>query len=139
MLSTTLGPTGNAGRLQTVIQQIRENIDGLPDRRALARLAGFSVPHLQRLFANEYGESLAGYLRRARLERAARKLRMGAVDITEVALAAGFKTHAAFSKAFKSQLGMSPSAFRGLGCAEATSLLNKGVLDENHGHKRINR
>ena len=60
------------------------------------------------------------------LERAARKLRMGAVDITEVALAAGYDTHAAFGKAFKQQFGLSPSEFRQLGCWAATQLLRKG-------------
>jgi AraC-like DNA-binding protein len=33
---------------------------------------------------------------------------MGAVDITEVALAAGYQTHAAFGKAFKQQFGPHP-------------------------------
>jgi AraC-like DNA-binding protein len=51
---------------------------------------------------------------------------MGAVDITEVALAAGYDTHAAFSKAFKQQFGLSPSEFRQLGCMAATQLLRKG-------------
>ena len=51
---------------------------------------------------------------------------MGAVDITEVALAAGYDTHAAFSKAFKQQFGLSPSEFRQLGCWAATQLLRKG-------------
>jgi AraC-like DNA-binding protein len=61
-----------------------------------------------------------------RLERAARKLRMGAVDITEVALAAGYDTHAAFGKSFKQQFGLSPSEFRQLDCWVATKLLTKG-------------
>ena len=51
------------------------------------------------------GESAVSYVRRLRLERAGRKLRMGAVDITEVARAAGYESHAAFSKAFKQQFG----------------------------------
>jgi AraC-like DNA-binding protein len=72
----------------------------------------------------------ASYVRRLRLERAARKLRMGAVDITEVALAAGYDSHAAFSKAFKQQFGLSPREFRQLGCTAATQLLrgkDKGI------------
>jgi AraC-like DNA-binding protein len=51
---------------------------------------------------------------------------MGAVDITEVALAAGYDSHAAFSKAFKQQFGVSPSEFRQLGYTTATQLLRKG-------------
>jgi transcriptional regulator GlxA family with amidase domain len=62
-----------------------------------------------------------------RLERAGRKLRMGAVDITEVARAAGYESHAAFGKAFKGQFGLSPSEFRQLGCRKATQLLTRGI------------
>jgi AraC-like DNA-binding protein len=51
---------------------------------------------------------------------------MGAVDITEVALAAGYDSHAAFGKAFKQQFGLSPSEFRQLGCSAATQILRKG-------------
>jgi AraC-like DNA-binding protein len=50
---------------------------------------------------------------------------MGAVDITEVALAAGYDTHAAFSKAFKQQFGFSPSEFRELPCLEATRIIRE--------------
>jgi AraC-like DNA-binding protein len=63
-----------------------------------------------------------------RLDRAARKLRMRAVDITEVALTAGYDSHAAFSKAFRQQFGMSPREFRQLGCTAATQLLRKGKM-----------
>jgi len=61
-----------------------------------------------------------------RLTRAGRKLRMGAVDIAEVAQAAGYESHAAFAKAFKQQYGLSPIEFRRLGCTSATQLLAKG-------------
>ena len=92
----------------------------------MAAVAGFSVPHFHRIFTACVGENIAGYVRRVRMERAGRKLRMGAVDITEVALAAGYDTHAAFSKAFKQQFGLSPSEFRQLDCRAATELLRKG-------------
>ena len=69
---------------------------------------------------------MSDYVRELRLRRAGYKLRMGAVDITEVALAAGYQTHAAFGKAFKQQYSLSPSDFRDLSCLEATQLLMKG-------------
>ena len=112
--------------IEDVMRYIREHIGDPLDRETLAAVAGFSVPHFHRVFTAHVGESAIGYVRRLRLERAARKLRMGAVDITEVALAAGYDTHAAFSKAFKQQFGLSPSEFRQLGCWAATQLLRKG-------------
>ena len=112
--------------IEDVMQYIREHINEPLNREMLAAVAGFSVPHFHRVFTAHVGESAASYVRRLRLERAGRKLRMGAVNITEVALAAGYDTHAAFSKAFKQQFNLSPREFRQLGCREATQLLRKG-------------
>ena len=112
--------------IEAVKRYIRQHIHEPLDREMLAAVAGFSVPHFHRVFTAHVGESAISYVRRLRLERAARKLRMGAIDITEVALAAGYDTHAAFGKAFKQQFGLSPSEFRQLGCWAATQLLRKG-------------
>jgi len=113
-------------RITAVKQYIREHIDEPLKREVLATVAGFSVSHFHRIFTAQIGENIADYARRVRLERAGRKLRMGAVDITEVALAAGYQTHAAFGKAFKQQFGLSPGKFRQLDCRAATQLLRKG-------------
>lgn len=112
--------------IEDVKRYIREHIHEPLDRETLASVAGFSIPHFHRVFTAQVGESAASYVRRLRMERAGRKLRMGAVDITEVALTAGYDSHAAFSKAFRQQFGVSPSEFRQLGCTAATQLLRKG-------------
>jgi AraC family transcriptional regulator len=112
--------------IEDVKRYIREHIHEPLDRETLASVAGFSIPHFHRVFTVHVGESAVSYVRRLRMERAGRKLRMGAIDITEVALAAGYDSHAAFSKAFKQQFGVSPSEFRQLGCTAATHLLRKG-------------
>jgi AraC family transcriptional regulator len=110
------------------MRYIRDHLHEPLDRETLAAVAGFSIPHFHRVFTAQIGESAISYVRRLRLERAGRKLRMGAVDITEVALAAGYDSHAAFGKAFKQQFGLSPSEFRQLGCRGATQLLRKENL-----------
>jgi len=126
MLTDTQGPPGYYGRVNLVKQYIREHIDQALNRKVLAAVAGFSVPHFHRIFTAYMGENIARYVRWVRLERAGRKLRMGAVDITEVALAAGYDTHAAFGKAFKRKFGLSPSEFRQLDCSSATQILREG-------------
>ena len=117
--------------IHTVQRYIREHIDEPLNREVLAAVANFSVPHLHRIFTGCVGENIATYVRRVRLERAGRKLRMGAVDITQVALAAGYASHAAFGKAFKQQYGLSPREFRQLNCWVATELLRRINSHEN--------
>ena len=126
MTSDMANIQGYNERLDDVRQYIREHINEPLSREVLAAVAGFSIPHFHRIFTAHMGENISNYVRRVRLERAGRKLRMGAVDITEVALAAGYDTHAAFGKAFKQQYGLSPSEFRQLGCSAATQILRKG-------------
>lgn len=113
-------------RIGEVKRYVRHHLDEPLNRDVLAAIAGFSVSHFHRIFTASTGENMATYVRRVRLERTGRKLRMGAVDITEVALAAGYETHAAFGRAFKQQYGLSPSEFRQLDCRAATELLKKG-------------
>ncbi len=110
--------------VQTYIQQ---HLDEPLRREVLAEIAGFSIPHFHRVFTAHTGESAASYVRRLRMLRAGRKLRMGAVNITAVALTAGYDSHAAFSKAFKRQFGLSPRQFRALNCMAATALLRSQV------------
>jgi AraC family transcriptional regulator len=117
---------GYSVEIEDVKQYIRDHIGEPLDREVLASVAGFSVPHFHRIFTAGVGESAASYVRRLRMERAGRKLRMGAVDITEVAHAAGYDNHASFSKAFRQHFGLSPSEFRRLGCRAATQILRKG-------------
>ena len=126
MVTDTQSLQGHLERVQDVQRYIREHIDEPLNREVLAAVASFSVPHFHRIFTACVGENLAAYVRWVRMERAGRKLRMGAVDITEVALAAGYKTHAAFARAFKQQFGFSPSEFRQLDCRTATQILRKG-------------
>lgn len=126
MLTNPETLTEHSKCLEEVQHYVRNHMDEPLSREVLADVAGFSVPHLHRIFTGTTGESVASYVRRVRLQRAGFKLRFGAVDITEVALAAGYASHAAFSKAFRQQYGYSPSEFRQLGCWAATELLRKG-------------
>ena len=126
MLTDQVTAQDHSNCIEDVKRYIRDHIHEPLDRERLAAIAGFSIPHFHRVFRAQTGESAINYVRRMRMKRAGYKLRMGAVDITEVAMAAGYDSHAAFSKAFKQQFGLSPSEFRQLGCLAATQLLRKG-------------
>lgn len=89
--------------------------DHLPERvrlEDLARYIGLSPAYLQRLFVAQVGESPARYARRLRLERAAWLLHRPGATVTEVALETGYEAPEAFTRAFRSRFGVSPSEYR---------------------------
>ena len=76
----------------------------------LAEAAGFSAFHFSRMFTGMVGESPGEFLRRLRLERAARALQ-SRERVTEVAFDAGYESLEAFSRAFRAAFGCAPSEF----------------------------
>lgn len=112
-------------RIEVIQRYIHQHLDEPLDREILADMSGFSIPHFHRVFTACTGESAVSYVRRERMIRAGQKLRMGAVDIRQVALSAGYESHSAFGKSFKTFFGISPSEFRRLNCFEATQLMRK--------------
>ncbi|MGH7973269.1 MAG: AraC family transcriptional regulator, partial [Limisphaerales bacterium] len=99
-------------RILRVLMHIQEHLDETLGLEELARVACFSSFHFHRIFAAMTGETIADHVRRLRLERAAMELRSDAEQVVQVALAAGYEAHEAFTRAFKSAYGISPSAFR---------------------------
>ena len=83
----------------------------------VARAAGVSPYHLARVFQSVTGCPVVRYLRGRRLSDAARRLADGARDILSVALAAGYGSHEAFTRAFRDQFGRTPEDVRQHGLA----------------------
>jgi AraC-like DNA-binding protein len=99
-------------RLRGLIDLVVDSLDHPDaDGRALARQAGFSRDHLDRLLAAATGESPVGLRRRLLLERAAWQLRTGTATPSEAAVAAGYGSLAAFSRSFKRAYAVPPTAF----------------------------
>ena len=88
----------------------------------LARECALSVRHLTRLFEQELGQSPREHQRVQRLDRARTLLRNGEAQIAEVALAAGFKSPAHFSRAYRALFDHAPSSER-KACAPAPRLV----------------
>ena len=104
------------GRINRVIDFIEENIETELTLEILAREANFSRFHFHRIFSALVGETLNGFVRRLRLEKAASMLMAHPKEtITGIALACGFSSSAAFARSFSEYFGMSASAFRSRG------------------------
>ena len=78
----------------------------------LARLAHFSPFHFHRVYSSIAGETVATTVRRVRLALATRLLQEGRQSITQVAMAAGYDSPQAFTRAFGQFTGQSPRDFQ---------------------------
>ena len=100
-------------RICRAMNFISLNLDREPALAEIAAAANFSAFHFHRIFTAVAGETVFGFRRRLRLERAANRLLADPrEDITAVALNGGFSSSQNFAKAFRQQFGMSPSEFR---------------------------
>jgi len=100
-------------RMNKVLDYIDRHLDEPLELDTLADVAHFSRFHFHRVFASWVGETLGDYLRRRRLEAAARKLAIAPeTPVLEVALSVGFGSGEAFARAFKSRFGCTPTAWR---------------------------
>ncbi len=78
----------------------------------LARQTGISRSYLYRAFQVEFSCSPSTYLTRYRLQRACQLLRHSQLSVSAVAASVGYDDPFYFSRAFKRELGVSPSAYR---------------------------
>lgn len=99
-------------RINLVLRHIERHLDARPDLDELARIACFSPYHFHRIFSALVGESVAAYMRRLLLERAAMQLGHSASSVTQIAIGAGYESLDAFARAFRTHFGMLPSAYR---------------------------
>lgn len=100
-------------RLHRVLAHIDEHLDKPLDLKALAAVAHFSPFHFHRVFGAWMGETVGDYLRRRRVEVAARRLvAQPRTKILNIALSVGFGSAEAFTRAFKGRFSCSPTAWR---------------------------
>jgi AraC family transcriptional regulator len=99
-------------RILRTLGHIQAHLDDALDLDDLARVACFSPYHFHRVFRGLVGEPVQEHVRRLRLERAAHRLKLQDEAVTSVALDAGYESHEAFTRAFHTMFGMSPSQFR---------------------------
>ena len=100
-------------RVQRAVDLLEDHLRTPLDLEDAFRAAGMSRPSFYRLFFHLVGESVQAYLRRRRLDEAARELRESDRRILEIALDYQYESHEAFGRAFKRQYRITPSEARG--------------------------
>ena len=84
-----------------------------PLRRAsVAALFGYSPRHLGRLFMARYGQTYSDHVRMLRTEAAMALLTDSNLSVAEVGVAVGYPDPANFSRAYRRDVGVSPSVYR---------------------------
>jgi AraC family transcriptional regulator len=96
----------------------------------IAAVAGISRFHLSRAFAATIGVPVMRYVRGRRLTEAARSLIEGAPEILQVALASGYGSHEAFTRAFRDQFGCTPEQIRAQGSLGSLALVEATRMDD---------
>lgn len=115
-------------QIQTGIDFIEANLHTELDSKDIARHAGISQWHFQRIFKALTNETLKTYVRARRMANAMDKLLSTDRRILDVALDAGYETQESFSRSFKQQFRMTPGEFRQLG--DSALFLRKVKIDE---------
>lgn len=110
-------------RINKAMDFIEQHVDEELNVARIAEAAHFSPFHFSRIFSAITGETVNGFLKRYRVEKAASMLMIHPKEsITEIAELCGFSGLASFSRAFKNIIGMSPSAYRDGGWREHSKI-----------------
>ncbi|ACF14759.1 transcriptional regulator, AraC family [Chloroherpeton thalassium ATCC 35110] len=100
-------------RINRAIDYIETHLSEKLSLETIAKAAFFSPFHFHRIFHGLVGETLNRFIKRLRVEKAARMLADNPKQtVSDIALDCGFSTTSTLSRAFKETFSMSPTAWR---------------------------
>jgi AraC family transcriptional regulator len=109
--SNRVAPNAEA-RVTRTVRMINRHPDAALTLGQLARESGLSLYHFLRTFECLTGLTPHQYVRRTRLREAAMRLPAESGKVLDIALDSGFGDVSNFNRAFRSEFGMSPTAYR---------------------------
>ena len=98
--------------LTTALESFEKNLAEPISPSGLARRAKLAPSKLARLLRRFFALTPSQFVTRTRLEVASRLLRESDRPVADIAQDCGFYDHSAFSRAFHSAMGVTPSAYR---------------------------
>src|SRR5262245_48712266 len=119
--------------VQGVVEHVAQHLDEALALDELAGRACLSPFHFHRVFRGMVGETPVELARRLRMERGAWQLAHTRLSVTQIAFNAGFETHEAFTRAFRSCYGEPPSEFRRRGVSRVELAATCGVHFDERG------
>jgi AraC family transcriptional regulator len=110
--SPRAGSWMTARRLKRVDELIDVRLDDKLTVQELATAIGLSTGFFSRAFKASVGKSPHDYIIDRRISRARTLLQIDELELSNVALASGFTSHAHMTATFRSRLGVTPSRLR---------------------------
>jgi PAS domain S-box-containing protein len=107
-----MDPRNIPRELATVLETFENNLAEAVTPTTLAQRAGLTPPKFARLMRRFFDLTPSQFVSKTRLAAAARLLRETDKGVSELAHECGFYDHSAFSRAFHSAMGVTPSAYR---------------------------
>lgn len=103
---------GRSGTVRAILGYIEASMPGTVSLGDLSAAFFMSEGHLCRLFRQEMGTSIIAYVKRMRMQMAARLLLESAEPVSAIAARVGIADPNYFCRAFKSVMGETPSEYR---------------------------
>lgn len=100
------------GELALALEKLEKQCGEKWSPSILAKEAGMTSPRLARLIKRVFGVTSSQYISRTRIQAASRRLRESDASIAMIALDCGFSDHSAFTRAFRSTMGLAPTEYR---------------------------
>lgn len=125
-------------RVQRGIDYVEAHLDTEIALSDVAKAAGLSQWHFQRVFRALTNETLKTYIRSRRFAKALDQLLSTKLPILDIAMAAGFETQESFTRAFKSCFSLTPGQYRAFG--SRSQFVKKVELDADylrHIHRNV--
>lgn len=97
------------------LEEFELNLAGEASPATLAARSGLSLQRLARLTKRLFGLTTRQFITKTRVAAASRLLLESDRSIAEIAQACGFYDHSAFTRAFRSATGVTPSEYRRVG------------------------
>lgn len=102
-------------RIQHGVDYIEARLHEELELHCIAKEAGLSQWHFQRIFKSLTGDTLKSYVRSRRLAKSLELLLSTKLRVLDIAVLAGFESQEAFARAFRKAFGMTPQQYRKLG------------------------
>ena len=121
-------------RIQKAVDFIEERLKEELPADQIAKVAGFSSWHFQRLFRATVGDGLKEYIRKRRLSSALVDLATSDRRMIELAVEYGFESQEAFTRAFKASFGKNPGECRKTGVRAVVAISKPKITLEYLDH-----